>query len=171
MINPPPPAVARRYLTPTAYAAVVGSTPSAVRRDAAAGRIPGAVRISSHPRSPWALPDPLEALEAETTTAGPLEERTGRAGHSTLTAEPHERTSTPGHIDRAVEIAARVSVVTTRPARALVVAVNGLTYLAGRHTVNRDGACAACGWTYPCPDAQHLAATLERVAGVVGVEA
>jgi hypothetical protein len=54
----------------------------------------------------------------------------------------------------------RVAAVHTRPARALTDVTYALAALAVAHSVNRDGACARCGWTYPCPDRVELIAAL-----------
>lgn len=143
-----------------------GEPPAMIRRDAAAGRIPGAVRIGGH-RSPWALPiGPVNANTPAPSGAGVTRTQTGTSGPRPdlmSTGEPVDVIGT------ARRVAGRVSVVHTLPARALADLAFSVAAVASRHGVNRDGACAACGWTYPCPDRLALDAALRAAYDTVNL--
>lgn len=148
----------QQYETVAARAQRTGRAPRLIRRDAAEGRIPGAVRIGGL-RSPWALP--LEGVNDNTPApkgaAGVSRTQTGSTGQwpdVTSSGEPVDVIGT------ARRVAGRVGVVHTLPARALADLAFSVAAVAARHGIDRDGACAACGWTYPCPDRLALDAAL-----------
>lgn len=72
-------------------------------------------------------------------------------------------------IGTARSVAGRVSVVHTLPARALADLAFSVAAVAARHGIDRDGACAACGWTYPCPDRLTLDAALRAAYDTVNL--
>lgn len=154
-------------LTPAEYAARTGLSARTVRERAATGRIPGAQRAGS-PGSPWVLPWPPTTPGTDTT---PPLVRGGVARDEQRHDEPgHAQDAAYGIPDALTTYAACVSAVsgvTTRPARALPAALGALLASIARHSVDRDGACSACGWTFPCPDAATAATALHAVAGVV----
>lgn len=155
-------------LTVSEYAAREGLSVRTVRDRAAVGRIKGAQRIGS-PGSPWVLPwpplEPDQALDDVAPDAGDVGGGSDRtpgnpgvltAGYDTATA-----------LTTYTACVSTVGAVTTRPARALPVALAALVASIARHSVNRDGVCGACGWTYPCPDAAANRTALDAVASIV----
>lgn len=143
------------YETVAKRAARTGQPARTIRDDAAAGRIPGAVRIGS-PRSPWALP-------VNDDTPAPV----GAGVSRTQTGKPGpwpDVTSTCDHPDPtalARRVADRTRVVHTRPAQALADLAFSVAAVAAGHPMDRDGMCAACGWTFPCPTRQGLTDALQ----------
>lgn len=157
-----------RYETARARAERLGTTVDAVRADANAGRIPGATRVGG-PRSEWRFPVLAAApgpRDHETRRAGELD---GSAGQSVDRDALRDIMSTGSGsvLDAARRVAERVSVVRTRPARALSDLAFAVAAVASTHVDDRDGRCARCGWTYPCPDRRELAAALDAAADVV----
>jgi hypothetical protein len=149
------------YITTDVYAARTGRTITAVRNACAAGAIPGALRIGG-PRSRWAIP------ETDTTPEGSTPSR--------AVPEPHPRQARRDDVTSSgtptITAACRVSdalatVPTSRPARATRRAAWDVLATTSRHQTNRDGACAHCGWTWPCPDYRDGAATLAALEAIV----
>lgn len=141
------------YETVAKRAARTGEPPHLIRKAAAAGRIPGAIRIGS-PRSPWALPiDPDNA-----DTPAPVGAGVSRTQNADAARVPNLMSTrdTPDPITVARRVASRASLVHTRPAQALADLVYAVAAVAAAHRVDRDGMCSACGWTYPCPDRRAL---------------
>lgn len=143
-----------KYETVAARAARTGEPPHLIRKAAAAGRIPGAVRIGAR-RSPWALPVNADTPAPE--GAGVSRTQTGGGPFDDLMSSGHDTDP----IGTARRVAQRVSVAHTRPAQALADLVFSVAAIAAGHRLDRDGACAACGWTYPCPDRRSLDAALD----------
>lgn len=97
-----------RYETVAQRAARTGQPPAVIRRDAAEGRIPGAIRVGSI-RSPWALPiDP-----DNDDTPAPVEARVSRTQTGTTGMRPHLMSTGDGMepVTTARRVAQRVSVV------------------------------------------------------------
>lgn len=146
-----------------------GEPPHVIRRDAAEGRIPGAVRVGSH-RSPWALPVP-----GNDNTPAPIGAGVSRT--QTSGASPYRDLMSSGDTTDPITVARRVAqraaLVHTRPAQALADLVFSVAAVAAGHRVDRDGMCAACGWTYPCPDRKALTDALNAAADLtdLGVSA
>lgn len=142
------------YETVQKRAARTGQPPHLIRADAAAGRIPGAIRIGAA-RSPWALP--VNADTPAPVGAGVSRTQTGSGPFDDLMSTG----DTTDPIATARRVAQRVAVAHTRPAMALADLVFSVAAIAAGHRLDRDGACAACGWTYPCPDRRSLDAALD----------
>ena len=140
------------YETVAMRAARTGEPPHLIRRQASQGRIPGAVRVGSH-RSPWALPKPGNADTPAPIGAGVSRTQTERLPVGPNLMSPSD-TSDP--ITTARRVAQHVGLVHTRPAQALADLVFSVAAVAAGHRVDRDGMCAACGWSYPCPDRRAL---------------
>lgn len=146
------------YVTAAAYAAMTGLSLDMVRNMAKTGALKGAVRVG-RPGSPWAIPHPANTEDpAPVGAAGSSADKqatvTG-AGTSDLMS------SRSRPLTLAREVSDRARLVNTRPARALGDAVYAIAAVASAHMVDRDGRCARCGWTYPCPDRVELVAALE----------
>ena len=92
-----------------------GEPPHVIRRNAAEGRIPGAVRVGSH-RSPWALPVP-----GNDNTPAPIGAGVSRT--QTSGASPYRDLMSSGDTTDPITVARRVAqraaLVHTRPAQAL----------------------------------------------------
>lgn len=176
------------YLTAQTYADRLGLDVRIVRERLRSGAIPGALRIGGK-GSTWAIPE--TALAQEIAGAGDVEElRWGveelvasSAGAGRVSSRPDITSRrfgvtplAPGHdsdhamrareitspIDEARAIAGALAGVTNRPARALTDLVYGVAIAGARHYADRDGMCAACAWTYPCPDGRAYGELLDH---------
>ena len=143
-----------------------GQTPAEIRKDIAAGRIPGALRLGSS-RSPWALPAPDLALVPNALTPTTATTQTRDGGGTVITATEVRgqwvdlmSTSDTDPVGLARRVADRVATAHTRPANALADLAFRIASLAAAHTIDRDGMCAKCGWRYPCPDREGMTAAL-----------
>ena len=153
------------YETVAARAARTGEPPHLIRRDAAEGRIPGAVRVGAA-RSPWALPKP--GNENTPAPVGTGVTRTQTAGAARI-PDLMSTGDTTDPITTARRVAQRVGLVHTRPAQALADLVFSVAAVAAGHRVDRDGMCSACGWTYPCPDRRALTDALAAADDLTGL--
>lgn len=155
-----------RYETTGQRATRLGVTVQAIRTEANAGAIPGAIRVGG-PRSEWRFPL-LDTVPGTTKPAEHGGRFGGSAGQSDDVALAAIMSSGSGSVLTAARrVADRVSVVRTRPARALSDLAYAVAAVATTHVDDRDGRCARCGWTYPCPDRRELAAALLAADAVV----
>jgi hypothetical protein len=146
------------YLPTDQRAAQLGITPHALRALAAAGMVPGAVRVSGT-RGPWRFlasapaPGTNTPRDADALRGGSADSGDG-AGAQVMSSQ---RAAVDDTLALALEIRDHLSVVTTRPALALAALVVTVAGAAVRHTADADGRCMSCRWpTYPCPDARRL---------------
>ena len=107
-----------------------------IRRDAAAGRIPGAIRIGAK-RSPWALP--VNDDTPAPSGAGVSRTQTGAGPWSDVTST----CDTTDPIGTARRVAQRVGLVHTRPAQALADLAFSVAAVAAGHRMDRDALAAA----------------------------
>ena len=128
----------RRMETTAAVAARVGISENTLRRLAASGEIPGAVRLSGD-RGPWRFPADWEP--GTHTALVPRDE--GRGDYrEPRTARPADVMSGPGslsNVARARRVADTLAAVHSRPAVALADVLFLVAENATRHQAGRDG--------------------------------
>lgn len=137
-----------KYLTTADYAAARGVSAATVRRLAAAGEIPGAVRISGD-RGAWRFPAP-----GQNDSTPPSDAQRGVSAESVTGTKSIMSGSGADLLPIALRVAERLDLVQARPARALKAVLMTAVTAAARHYPDRDGWCTACRWQYPCTDAQ-----------------
>jgi predicted DNA-binding transcriptional regulator AlpA len=151
-----------RYLTTADYAASTGLSASTIRRLAAAGDIPGAVRISGRTGA-WRFPDP-----DQNDSTPPSEAGRGVSAEAPGGSEAIMSPSGAGLLDVALRVSDHLALVAgARPARALRKALM-VTVAAGlRHYADRDGWCVACRWQSPCADELAAHRVVTETAAIV----
>lgn len=162
------------FLTLDDAAAALGVSPSALRRRAAAGGIPGALQIGG-PRTPWRVP---VAYVTGKTDGPPGEGRITPSGpgpqRRTLGPDAHDYVTPAPTADRVRHAATAAAVLarlhTSRPGTAASGLILDVTAAASRHNPDRDHRCGHCGWTWPCPDRTDLDAALARALDALGID-
>lgn len=152
--------------TTAAAAARIGVSPDALRRMAARGLVPGALRLSGT-TGPWRFP--AAWTPGDTIGPVPVGDRAGVTAQPLRGDAPHVTSSQAAlsPVARARTLAGHLATVTARPAVALTDALYLVADNATRHQPGRDGWCMACGWQYPCADRRAADAVLDRVTAVV----
>ena len=152
------------YLTTEQAARMHGVSAATLRRRAAAGEIPGALRISGTTGA-WRFPVPNDSTPATAQSAGGGVSADRRAGLGTIMSG-HSAPPTD-LVSDAMRVSETLHTVVTRPARAAGAMLSPLVAIASRHYPNRDGWCAACGWQHPCRDYSDATTGLAAARGIV----
>lgn len=150
------------YLTTDAYAAVRGLSATTVRRLAAAGEIPGAVRVSGTTGA-WRYPHP-----DQNDITPPSDAQRGVSADARVGTESIMSPSGAPLLDVAMRVADRLALVpNARPARALRAVLLTTVATGMRHYAGRDGWCVACKWQSPCADELSARRVVSEAAAIV----
>lgn len=150
-----------KYLTTDGYAAVTGQSAATIRRRAAAGEIPGAVRVSGT-RGPWRFLAPGTDDSTPPSVAG-----RGVSAESVTGTEKIMSGSGTQLLPIVMRVVERLDLVQSRPSRALKATLLTAAAAAARHYPNRDGWCSACAWQYPCTDATAAHTSITEAAAII----